>query len=425
MKNNFSTGIYKAFSYGFISLIVILITLTFGVPDFISRNKQPSQSFAAQVANEVITRRELSSATRNYLNNIKQNNVNASLRQMIENYMLNQLINAKVFYIMLTHANFGPTKPVENKLVSTYLKEYFPAYFSSTKYNMTLFKTKVLRPNNVSLNTLRQESIVQLTQKIAHNIIDNMDMANHVEQVELARMSAISLSYQIVFFNKEAKERFLLDKMRITSQEIQDYFDQEQAKDIAKSGVKKDLKILTDQRKKNIVTKLKKEKLKGAEGAWLEEIEKDAKSKVSLGYVRNKYGLPIIQLAKIPLLASDPKRQNLGEQHKRILNDLYSAKVFRDNALRSTNPEVHIYHINGQIYWVIVSDSTQAQLPPSSEIYRKKETLHEWLDTYNLKTNNKQSSADKNSKLNTVLKDLMIQKQKNQIRIKRFNNTNS
>ena len=289
MFNNF----YKIVSYIFILFILLIVVVSFGMPDFISQNNDSSRFFVAKVNNEVITTNELDRALSNYKRQVNDKNFPDSLMSQLRGQMIDQLIDRKIYSFIANNIGMNPLEKVQNQIFVKFLKENFSSYFSDTSNDFNGFQKRFLDPNHLSLFEIQKGVIDDFKVKTIYGLIDSTKVKSSLEQIELQQMKDIKISYKIAYLSNSSVESLVSKDVVILDNEIQVKFEKEY--------LSKDKKaILTDIKKESIKAELLKDKIEKAKISFYNTI----KSKINttpLLQIVSDYKMQLIEIKDVSL----------------------------------------------------------------------------------------------------------------------------
>ena len=404
---SFFKHLYKIVSYIFIGFIVILITITFGMPDFISTSVGSDEYIAVQIDDEILTKAEVSRTRNRYFREkFPGADLPKGFREHVENQVLDQMIENKIFIMLLQDIGLYPIERSKSYIMSRYLKENFSTYFSDSIYEPEKFKKEVLRPNRISYSDLEEDVINSSSSQDIHSLFDSINLENSLEKILFWEMTQGKLSYQIAVLNNEKKKKILESRVAVTEKEIQDSFQKET---VSKDSQAK----LTSTKRNTIRTKLLGEKTKKIEQQWLDSL-KDLVKKGSLKAAAAKYGLKIYKLLNVALSDKLDGKKPTGAPY---LGDLDKARSFHEFIVSSDLNEPNVIIEKKNIYLVNIINRRKTSHIDYNKVFKEEKEFIKFIEK-----NKKDLTSEENDlstkNHSTMLKGITDLQKKNS-RIKR------
>ena len=404
---------YKVFSYIFIGFIVILITLTFGMPDFISTAGDSNRYLAARIGDEILTRSQVSRTQANYIRQYFQGqNLSPEMRKQFENQIFDQLIQNKVRLLMMKDVHFFPIDRSKRHIMVNYLKENFSSYFSEVSQYPEKFKNEILKRNQITYDDLETNVIDDYASQHGQDLLKNIKLVSSPEKILRWLASKTKISYEIAVFDKPVKDSLIKQRIIISQADIQKKFE--------KDYLSKDPKVkLTQIKRQAIRNSLFKEKEKQVDKELTQEVETFA-SKNSLRQTIAKYRLKLHLIPEVSLTESmNSKKPSKAPP----LNNLENSKKFQEFLAFSKERETKVIKIKNVIYLIRIAKKTQINVKQKSlnylrDILKKEDTIKTFLN----KEKEEISSIEEDTaqKYNSSVLEASIDLKKSQIEIKRF-----
>ena len=399
------SNVYKIFSYIFISFIVIIIIISFGMPDFLSTSANSNKLFVAKVGNEVITRNDVWRATNNYMKQMNSTTIPESFKEQIADQMTDQLIDRKLYLILSKQVGLIPIGEAINKVFVTFLKDNFSTYFSDLTSDFDGFKKKILDPNYLSLSDLQKSVIDDYAIQNIYSLMDTIKLGSNLETAEQYRIQQTKISYQIAHLANDKIEQKLKNEIIITDDEINNIFKEKYLK-------KNKKEVLNDIKKESIKAELIQTKLIKQKTNLYNIIAKEILTTPFANLV-SKYQMKTYLLNNVTL---DKELDSVKEKDAPSFKSIQKNDKFIQ-LLSMPNNSNNIIEDNKDFFIVNIISKELTNLPPTSTIIKNKNELKLALE----KANNITPDLQKDTEF---LKKAMLEIEKKKISIKHFKNNN-
>ncbi len=401
------TAIYKGFSYIFLSFIVALIIITFGMPDFITTSATSDRYIAARVGEEVVTRLEIDRATNNYIREYQDGKITPEFRERIKDSVFEQLIDREILLTLLKEVALFPIDRSRDKIMAYYLKKNFSSYFSSSSHDFEKFNKEVLQANRISLNDLEKDVIDAYALNKSNDLLDSLWLSSNLEKLELWRIQNTKVSYYVAVLQESKVEQILKKNLKITEKEIQQKF----KKDYVSKDPKATLTRIKIDAIKNEIFNQKKGKLKAD---WHKKL-KQASKKKSIQEIASSYGIKSYYIQDVPLNKSLESYKPKGTPP---LHTLQNSKKFRDEIFQSNPGEVRIIQENKDIYLITWVAKESAKIPSIKELIKNKDMFQKELEKRHFSISSLENELKKGNE--SSLRKSMTELEKEKTSIKRF-----
>ena len=401
-------NLYKVFSYLFISFIVILITLTFGMPDFISSSANPNRYLAARVGDEILTKRQLSQTRENYMRQrFKGQELPENFRKQVEDQVFDQLIQNKVRLILMKDIAFYPINRSKNQIMVNYLRENFPSYFKKTTQEFDKFDEEVLRRNQVSYSELETDVVDGYALEYGNDLFDAIQSFSDPEKFLIWDSDQIQISYQVAVLSKEEKNKILKSRVVIPEKEIQKKFKDDY--------LSKDKKAqLTKVKREAIQKALYKKREKEAESELLKEMKSTLKQK-SIRQAASQYGIRVYNIRNVSLSSELNEKKESGAPS---LDGLGRSKAFREFLTFSKENEANVIVEKSAIYFVNIAKKKVPADRQTNEALKKRELMKTLLKDHEEEFSEHTDRVSERYK--AEITEMITEIQKKKVKIKRF-----
>ena len=405
-------NLYKVFSYLFISFIVILITLTFGMPDFISSSANPDRYLAARVGDEIITRRQLSQTRENYMRQrFKGQDLPENFRKQVEDQVFDHLIQNKVRLILMKDIAFYPIHRSKNRVMANYLMENFPSYFKKTTQEFDKFEQEVLRRNQVSYSELETDVVDGYAIQYGNDLFDAIQSFSDPEKILIWDSHQIQISYQVGVLSKEEKKKILKSRVVIPEKDIQKKFKDDY--------LSKDKKAqLTKVKREAIQNSLYKKREKEAESELLKEMKSILKKK-SIRHAASRYGVQVHNVRDVNLSSElNEKKEDAAPS----FDDLGRSKAFREFLTFSKENEANVIVEKGAIYFINILKKKVPTNRQTNGALKKRELMKTLLKDHEEEFSGHADSVSERYKAEVT--EMINEIQKQRVNIKRSKDLN-
>ena len=406
---NFFQRFYKVVSYLFIGFIVILITLTFGMPDFISSASDSDRYVAVKIGDEMLTRSQVARTQDNYIRQYFQGrDISPEIRKTLKDQILEQLIQNKVRLLLMKEIDLFPIARSRKRVMADYLKENFSTYFTDTYQDYEKFKQEILQRNRLSYSDLETNVVNEHITRYGHDLLSSVKLVSSPEKILRWAASETKLSYEVAVFDKATKDRVLKKRASVTQADIQKKFEKNY---LAKDPNAK----LTKIKKEAIRNSLVKEKEKSL-NSELEQEMKNLASKNTVSRLASRYRIKFYRIQNVSLTESLDSKKPAGAPS---LRDLENSKKFQEMLTFAKLNQTNIIFEKDNFFLVSITKKDQ---PKASKDYlealQKKDATKLLAD----KQEKKLSSIEKETlgEYSSKMLDASVKLKKSDIVIKRF-----
>ncbi len=405
---NLLQHLYKIFSYVFIGFIVVLITLTFGMPDFVSSSAGSGRYLAAEIGDEVLTKLELSRVKENFIRQrYEGKNLPDGFKKSIEEQLFNQLIQNKVNLILLKNIGLYPISRSKKRIMVDYLKENFPSYFTKVSHDFKKFEVEVLRRNQIGYSEFESDVVDGYASQYVLNLLEAVQSFSNPEKILLWDAKQIQISYQVSIMDQASKNKILKRKSLITEMEIQKKFKSDY---LSRDKHAK----LTQIKRQAIKDSLYREKKKKLEQDLLQEIRESLKKK-SLRGVASHYGLRVYSINKVSLSEKLDDQKPAGAPS---MAPLEKSSNFRDILTFGKINQTRVISEGGKFYLITVTRKLVPNKKNRENALQKVDALKQFL---NQNAKGLSEHSDKISeRYKTTITETITEIEKRKIKIKRF-----
>jgi len=355
--------LYKWFSYFFILLIIGLVILTFGMPDYMGSSSSADRYIAARIGSEVITKKEISNIKDNIIKNqFKNENVSGQLLNYINQQAMDQAIRQKLFIIISKDGGLYPLSKAFNKLTARFLEVNFLKYQNENGYDFKTFEKEILTPNQLAFSDIKNMALWEYGLQKNDELLRKLAYSGKREINDDYLLKNSTISYEIFYLSDEAKKKSLKNLIGITEQDIQEKFKTEY---LAKNKDEK----LTDIKREAIENSILNERKGKFETDWFNNLTKDTES-MSSSMLAKKYQGKTIRLLNVDLnsnLSAALNRQHPGERgiilsqlddYNPLIENIFTAKL---------NQNMKPWNIGTDIFVVTILDRKIADENKSAE----------------------------------------------------------
>ncbi|MDH5718055.1 MAG: SurA N-terminal domain-containing protein [Spirochaetia bacterium] len=221
----FSEKLIKIVSYTFISLLVLIIIIAFGMPDFIGQAGLSSQFLVAKVDDDIITRKDLTSyIDREYKGRLQGQNIPPEFEEQLKRSALERLINQKLLEKLYKQSGFFPLGTYQNRIIADYLKSEFSSYNTIDGFDFNKFEEEWIKSGRISFTDIKSWALRSFAFEVGQNMLSDMISVNYLESIEKERLNKIKLSYQIVAIDKQKQDEIIKAKIPISEVDIENKF---------------------------------------------------------------------------------------------------------------------------------------------------------------------------------------------------------
>ncbi len=215
---NWKTKIFKAFSITFMVFIVILIVVSFGMPD-LSRSNVTGQFYVARVGDEVITEADVS-RTREQMKAQYQSAGDDLLRSRAEE----QNIYQKLFVHLLKQYGMHPSEKTRKKIIADHIRLQFPQYIGEDKtFDFKKFQDEILFARKLTFSELENSIVSEYAFNQNYRTFLEFSHIGSEQEAQAEKILKDTV-YSISFgeMDAEAIKNYLANNQIISEKEIQD-----------------------------------------------------------------------------------------------------------------------------------------------------------------------------------------------------------
>ena len=386
---------------------MFLITITFGMPDFITTSAGSDNYIAVQIDDEILTKRQVAETrSRFFRENYQGKELPQGFRDHLENQIVDQMIEREIFLMMLRDMGLYPIGRSKNHIMFPFLKENFSNYFSDTLADIEKFKKEFLQPNRISYQNFEEDVVSSSAHRDIYSLLESINFEDNPERILFWEMEQNKLSYQIGVIDKAKKEKILRSEIVVTEKEIQEGFQ--------KDYVSKDPNAkLTPVKRQALQTKLSEQKMKEFEKQWLNDLKKLIKAK-SLYAAGKKHNVKIFTLPDVSLTDKFDQKKPSGVPY---LGDLEKSDSFHAFIVSSGLNEPNVIIEKDNIFLVNIIEREIGFNSDHDKIFTQEDAFLQFIEK---NKEDQKSSKNKVSKSkHTDLLKGIIDYQKKNVRIKR------
>ncbi len=397
-----TSKLYKYVSYIFITFIVLLIIISFGMPtDWMGGDA--GQFIAAEVDGRKISRRivaEEKEVIRNQMRNVPD--------QFLTSQALERAIEKELFRKVSTEAGLYPVGEKASEVKADFIKTNFASYKTENGFNYEKLR-KDLRSRGYQLSNLEKNALRDFAFRKNLQILGDITFGSDFDTLEKLRLSQTIVSYRLIAIDKKSKDAIIKKRSRVTSKEINETF--------KRDYLSKDKKAkLTKTKREAIISQLQNKKKGAAETEWFKELKAMA-TNASLESIARKNAVKVFNLKDVPLSQSlDAAKQKSIAASLVALenNETFRTQLFSAPLKKIIGP---IRDANA-VYLVMITNRKFARLPSARQLVSQKKTLSQWLA--DAKFSSTQVKNQVKSKHEQVAFNTMFQVLKQQASIKRY-----
>jgi len=407
----FQNRFFKYVTYFFIVIIIGLLILTLGVPEFFGKSASARRYIAADIEGRLITNKEVTDASTRILEQWGMKEVNAEFRQRAQSIALNQLVDRELFLQLAEDAGLYPLTDAQNEYVKQYLSENFPGYQNEKGFDFTRFEKEVMRPNNLNFKELKKQIADSYALSKSEAIFEKISGISTREIIETVTLEKTTLSYQIYILPAADKKAILKKAIGITEKQIVDRF--------TRDYLSKDPKeVLSEVKREAIVDAIINENKARVEEPWNKQFREDS-AKLSPQQMERKYGGKLLTLKNVPIGArlADQDQKNGMELYTLENSPEFTSQLFNTPVNSPSAP----WEISGATYIVTVTAINRPKLP-AFDPSESSEHLITWLEENRLIDEKLKNSLNRDLKnqLQGDLYRLRLEEEKNEVSIKRY-----
>ncbi|MCB1145902.1 MAG: SurA N-terminal domain-containing protein [Leptospiraceae bacterium] len=265
--------IFKGASYIFMTLMLLLIVISFGMPDFISSSAESSRLNAAKVDGQSVSLREVG-ILRNRMMEQYGADVSDAIRPMIEKQALEQAIYRKLFEIIVSDFQLYPTGKDANKVLAQFYKDNFQDFIVDGKFDFKKLDEFLGQRGNSRIE-FEQSFLSDTALNRGQTLLQGSSIASQYDIIEGLRAEQTTVSFSAVILEPNQKNDWLTKNLNISEKEIQERF--------AKDYLSKDPKDTLSAIKREAIEKsIMNDKKPELEKTWVEDLIKKSNSLESL-----------------------------------------------------------------------------------------------------------------------------------------------
>ncbi len=215
---NWKNKIFKAFSITFMVFIVILIVVSFGMPDLGVSNVS-GEFYVARVGDEVITVADVS-RTREQMKAQYQSAGNDLLMSRAGE----QNIYQKLFLHLLKQYGMHPSEKTRKKIIADYIRLQFPQYYGPDGiFNIKKFQDEILFARKLTFSELENSIVSEYAFNQNYRTFLEFSRIGSGREAQAEKILK-DTAYSITFgeMDAEAIKNYLLNSQIISEKEIQD-----------------------------------------------------------------------------------------------------------------------------------------------------------------------------------------------------------
>ncbi|RME93230.1 MAG: hypothetical protein D6767_01445 [Candidatus Hydrogenedentota bacterium] len=362
--------ILKWGSYIFMGFLVILITISFGMPNFISTSATADRFISAYVGDQVITRRELVRVKNNYIRNrFGGQNLPEMQQKFLESSILEQLIFNRIMLIFAREYGFYPGAKARKRIVAKFLKKNHADYLVGSKFDFERFQREFLQPNQLTLS--EYESILaqeKTLTRLDSTLRSEAPVSDYQILAELQKKETV-YSVMVLAITPQKKNELLEKKVRVTPAEIYDRF--------KKDYLSKDKKAKLNKTKREAIEALlKNEKRPKVEKEWMDSLNQFAQAG-NIASLQFAAGTQFVTIQDINLSESlnSKKPPTAPDLSSLESDDSFLANVFSNNTQTIFGP----LRKNGNIFFYKIISFKKSDLPLAADLKKSGKKIEELL----------------------------------------------
>ena len=242
--------ILKLGSIIFLSVLVIIIVFTFGVPNFLGLAQETNSLILGKINDEVVTRREVLQAYSNYQKReFEGEEIPQEYKKIVLDRVTEQVVVQKLLYQMYANNHLGITEKQSQTKLLEYLKNNFPNYVSEKtgRFLIKKFQRQILDPNNMTLQSLGEQNKKEFVLQNNQEFLNKISLVSNRDIYERILLINSNITVQVVRVTNKINE----EKIRVSKKEIKKEFEKQYlSKD-------KDSKLTTT-KKQDIIKQIQK-----------------------------------------------------------------------------------------------------------------------------------------------------------------------
>lgn len=343
--NNFKTKAFKIVSFAFMGFIIILIVVSFGMPNLgRSSSSAKNDFYVAKVGDEIITKSDVARIGQQ----LKARSKNAS-DDAIQHRAIEHNIYRKLFMHMMKQYGMYPQGASRSRIIAEYIRSQFPQYFENGKFNIKKFQDDYLNSRRISFSEMEYQIISEYAYNQNYRLFLGFGSMSSNRETEAERMiSQTKISIQSAILDEDQIKKIALKKGMISEISIKEKFQ----KDFKKENT------LFSEKRKVVIDKLYNEKK--------EKIQKDiiklimSEKNQNLNYIAAKYRMKKVNLKDFSYSTSFASKSS--ELAGIEFDERFQQLVAGAGLNTLSTPLIH----NGKIYLMVV---TQREHPKEDVIH--------------------------------------------------------
>lgn len=359
--------IIKAGTIFFITIIVAIIVISFGMPDFIGSSASVDKFNVARVGDHLITKRDVSKELEFMARRMGQETIPREYLKFMESQAIDSAISRKVFYLMSKETGFFPRSGSEAKVLADYYRKSFPDDFKNGRIDFVAIDKKLrgqISRAELNLLALNDHSIAK-----AQEILNGISFSSEADLAAHLRLEKTTLSYRIALLDSGQKDKEVRKRIIVTEKEILEKF--------KKDYLSKDPKdLLTKIKRDSILTSIQNERKADAEKKWMDEL-KNLSGKSSLDVVAVKGGMKVVTIVQVPLTATLDSKKPKGAPSLLWLDDSPDFRLKRFQA--PVGSVIGPLEGSGSVFFITVTARNIAELPAEKVLAKNHNALSDSL----------------------------------------------
>lgn len=224
--SSFKTRAFKIASFTFMGFIIILIVISFGMPN-LSQSSNQNDFFVAKVGDEVITKSDVARVGQQ----LKARNQNAS-EEIIKRQAIEHNVYRKLFMYMMKQYGMYPRGDSRNKIIAEYIKMHFSKYYENGKFNLKKFRDEYLYSRRITFSEMEHQTISEYAYNLNYRLFLNFGTFSSAKDTESENMiNSVKISYTTAFLDEDTIKNYAVQQNLITSKSIKEKFENDYNKD--------------------------------------------------------------------------------------------------------------------------------------------------------------------------------------------------
>jgi hypothetical protein len=228
---NITERLIKFGTYFLFTAIILLIVVSFGMPDFFGASQAAQKGIVAEVNGEAVTKRDVN---RN-LDAIKKqfsqfNGAATGLEGFLESQAVERSINGKLISSLAEKTGFKPTESSSALVLARIYPQRYPELIKDGRFDFKELQ-KMLRRNGQSRTQLEKLILEAVMNSQFQTIIQSVSPENKINESVNQSIESYSLKAQILYLSLDDFNKSIKKSAKFTDEEINIIFEKEYKKD--------------------------------------------------------------------------------------------------------------------------------------------------------------------------------------------------